>query len=154
MISRDLLTHCNANNSGTFSSKKIDIFFRDHQKCNYCSLSIWIMYFTLVPMITGAQCPISLWHQFVTFDNDTIYTDSKVDGANMGPTWVLSAPGGPHIDPINLAIRDDEAWRRPGELGHQCLRSGLSPVQRQAITWTYYIYTLSLATVPLASVWR
>ena len=24
--------------------------------------------------------------------------DSNVHGANMGPTWVLSAPGGPHVD--------------------------------------------------------
>ena len=32
--------------------------------------------------------------------------DSKVHGANMGPTWVLSAPDGPHIGPMNLAIRD------------------------------------------------
>ena len=32
--------------------------------------------------------------------------DSKVHGANMGPTWVLSAPGGPHVGPINLAIRE------------------------------------------------
>ena len=24
----------------------------------------------------------------------------------MGPTWVLSAPDGPHIGPINLAIRE------------------------------------------------
>ena len=28
--------------------------------------------------------------------------DSKVHGANMGPTLVLSAPGGPHDRPINL----------------------------------------------------
>ena len=32
--------------------------------------------------------------------------DSKVHGANMGPTWVMSAPGGPHVGPMNLAIRD------------------------------------------------
>ena len=32
--------------------------------------------------------------------------DSKVHGANMGPTWVLSAPDGPHVGPINLAIRE------------------------------------------------
>ena len=25
----------------------------------------------------------------------------------MGPTWVLSAPCGPHVGPMNLAIRDD-----------------------------------------------
>ena len=31
--------------------------------------------------------------------------DSKVHGANMGPTWVLSAPDGPHVGPMNLAIR-------------------------------------------------
>ena len=29
---------------------------------------------------------------------------SKVHGANMGPTWVLSAPDGPHVGPMNLAI--------------------------------------------------
>ena len=33
--------------------------------------------------------------------------DSKVHGANMGPTWVLSAPDGPHAGPMNLASRDD-----------------------------------------------
>ena len=32
--------------------------------------------------------------------------DSKVQGANMEPTWVLSAPDGPHVGPMNLAIRD------------------------------------------------
>ena len=31
--------------------------------------------------------------------------DSKVHVANMGPTWVLSPPNGPHVGPINLAIR-------------------------------------------------
>ena len=32
--------------------------------------------------------------------------DSKIHGANMGPTWVLSAPDGPHVGPMNLAIRE------------------------------------------------
>ena len=35
--------------------------------------------------------------------------DNKVHGANMGPTWVLSAPDGPHVVPMNLANRDDIA---------------------------------------------
>ena len=35
-----------------------------------------------------------------------IIPDNKVHGANMGPTWVLSAPAGPHVGPINFAIRD------------------------------------------------
>ena len=34
-----------------------------------------------------------------------VYPDSKVHGANMGPTWVLSAPDGPHVGPMNPAIR-------------------------------------------------
>ena len=33
------------------------------------------------------------------------YPNSKDDGVNMGPTWVLSAPGGPHVGLMNLAIR-------------------------------------------------
>ena len=32
--------------------------------------------------------------------------DSKVHGANLGPNWVLSAPDGPHIGPMNLAPRE------------------------------------------------
>ena len=35
-----------------------------------------------------------------TFDNP----DNKVHGANMGSTWVLSAPDGPHVGLMNLAI--------------------------------------------------
>ena len=32
--------------------------------------------------------------------------DNNVHVAHMGPTWVLSAPGGPHVGTMNLAIRD------------------------------------------------
>ena len=63
---------------------------------------------------------------FVSYDilfhiNNT--PDSKVHGANAGPTWVLSAPDGPHIGPVNLAIRDimafgnenfDSSWQNLG----------------------------------------
>ena len=31
---------------------------------------------------------------------------NTVHGANMGPTRVLSAPDGPHVGPMNLAIRE------------------------------------------------
>ena len=36
-----------------------------------------------------------------------IIPDSNVHGANTGPTWVLSAPDGPHVGPMNYAIRDE-----------------------------------------------
>ena len=42
---------------------------------------------------------------FGTYSYNLILLDSKVHGANMGPTWVLSAPGGPHVSPTNLATR-------------------------------------------------
>ena len=32
------------------------------------------------------------------------FPNSKVHGANMGPTWVLSAPDGPHVGLMILAI--------------------------------------------------
>ena len=32
------------------------------------------------------------------------YPESKVHGTNMGPTWVLLAPDGPHVGPMNLAL--------------------------------------------------
>ena len=44
----------------------------------------------------------------ITIPNDaltTIFPDSKVWVANMGPNWVLVAPGGPHVGPMDLAIR-------------------------------------------------
>ena len=41
--------------------------------------------------------------------------DTKVGVANMGPIWVLSAPGGPHVGPMNFAIREHDGvalWTR------------------------------------------
>ena len=44
----------------------------------------------------GVSIYCVVWHRF---------TDSKFHGAKRGPTWVLSAPDGPHVRPMNLAIR-------------------------------------------------
>ena len=32
--------------------------------------------------------------------------DSNIHGAKMGPAWVLSAPGGSHVGPMNVVIRE------------------------------------------------
>ena len=37
---------------------------------------------------------------------DWYIPDSTVHGANMGPIWGRQDPGGPHVGPMNLAIRD------------------------------------------------
>ena len=34
-------------------------------------------------------------------------SDNKVYGASMVSTWVLSAPGGPHVGPTNFAVWGD-----------------------------------------------
>ena len=38
-------------------------------------------------------------------DQLVVWPDSNVHGANMGPTRVLSAPDGPHVGHMNLALR-------------------------------------------------
>ena len=42
-----------------------------------------------------------------TYVNEISYTQIA---KFMGPTWVLSAPDGPHVGPMNLAIRVDMHW--------------------------------------------
>ena len=69
-------------------------------------------------------------------------SDSKVHGANMGPTWVLSAPDGPHVGPMSLTIRDLNRSnfsvavtitispckvRKLGHVTHTCCCSNLFP---------------------------
>ena len=65
-------------------------------------ISIW---FPLTPMVFAmadmilSSCEtqrVKIWR---------VYPDSKVHGANMGPTWFLSAPDGFHVGHTNLAIR-------------------------------------------------
>ena len=45
---------------------------------------------------------------YLLLDDSTICNipDSNTHGANVGPTWVLSAPDGPLVGPMNLAIGD------------------------------------------------
>ena len=51
------------------------------------------------------------------------YPDSKDHGGNMGPTWVLSAPGGAYVGPKNLVIRVEQP------AGWSNCRSEMSPVR-------------------------
>ena len=51
--------------------------------------------------------------------------DSKVHGANMGPTWVLSSPGGPHVGPMNLPIWDGYVYNSRSRTVHHIVRHHL-----------------------------
>ena len=44
------------------------------------------------------------WYDVWT-KNIKSHQDNKVHGANMGSTWGRQDPGGPHVGPMNLAIR-------------------------------------------------
>ena len=50
------------------------------------------------------QDQVPLWSGLAV-SNGINFPDSKVHGANMGPTWVLSDPDEPHVVSMNLAIR-------------------------------------------------
>ena len=60
---------------------------------------IWLVWY-----LHGHLCLLKL-EQSQMYMWTHVYPYSKVQGANMGPTWVLSAPDGPHVGPMNLAIR-------------------------------------------------
>ena len=59
----------------------------------------------------GAEIVSIAWRHHDLFLISLVYLflnafpDRKVRGANMGPTWALSAPDGPHAGAMNLAIR-------------------------------------------------
>ena len=57
-----------------------------------------------VPPSVQSNTDVLIFYNRV-FDKPNRYPDNKGHGANMGPTWVLSAPDGPHVGPMNLAIR-------------------------------------------------
>ena len=58
--------------------------------------------------------------------------DSKVHWTNMGPTWVLSAPAGPHVYPMNVAIRGCNSLVISGDVRAQPLSCAQpQPLQRQ-----------------------
>ena len=63
------------------------------------------------------------------------YPDSKVHGPIMGPTWILSAPDGPHVGPMDLLSGKSrkilcngcDSWCHPGPAGHCSLQDGRLP---------------------------
>ena len=93
-------------------------------------------------MYSLCYVPLPRWYHRpkVVFILGHINPDIKVHGATTGYTWVLSAPDGPHVGPMNLAIRESMslssfcrvAWRGWKLLNRcilwsLCLRCSLSP---------------------------
>ena len=85
---------------------------KSHRHLDFESIMIQINLFTLhhfrhrmihvMAVWSGSifiHAPISRYYFIQTIPN------SKVHGPNMGPTWVLSAPDGSHVGPMNFAPR-------------------------------------------------
>ena len=64
---------------------------------NPVASSCW--WFDTLRCLRGATI-MTAYHEYKIFPGSTVH------GANMRPTWVLSAQDGPHAAPMNLAIKD------------------------------------------------
>ena len=76
------------------SDKNIDIY-----------VDTW-EYWNVLHLLSFDQSDIHCWPRVrnILFGGIN-YPDSKVHGANMGPTWDRQDPGGSHVGPMNFAIR-------------------------------------------------
>ena len=106
-------------------------FYAKYWSCNNalkieCALFLFIVFsicHKLLPTIYNVSVNIlpimrKYTHSYSPLLKGT-YPDSKVHEASTGPTWVLSAPDGPHVSPMNLAIRVVIAgWNRINKLTH------------------------------------
>ena len=69
----------------------------------------------------------------------SVYPDGKVHRDNMEPTWDQQNPGGPHVDPMNLAIWVNASqmtnWLKPSPVLPLISRICLSHLIVQDILW-------------------
>ena len=76
--------------------------------CYFIFMSLILLYFLHSSSVLSFYIDVVLTLSIECCGNKlscrSIYLDNKVHGANMGPTWVLLAPGGSHVSPTNLAV--------------------------------------------------
>ena len=65
---------------------------------------------SIIGLNSHSQSPINdyespLWSSIINLRSSMNCPDNKFHGATIRPTWALSAPDGPHVCPMNLAIR-------------------------------------------------
>ena len=71
----------------------------------YNTLIAWVICVSQFFVPYSSLQALTLWCLLTMGHSTVIYPDSKVHGANIGLTRDLSAPDGPHVSPMNLAIR-------------------------------------------------
>ena len=98
----------------TISQLYLDLILQSHLCFDTDNIALYLCIMCHIPFIQRNNihqsygCPsaseATLKHTCKRIIHNDV-PDSKVHGANMGPTWVLSAPDGPLVDPMKLAIR-------------------------------------------------
>ena len=88
-------------------SKYVSNFCRYYSEMHFVEENHFCLSMLLGPRIVLSRTQLITRQHWIRYRLATKHiADSKVHGANMGPTLVLSAPDGPHVGPMNLAIRD------------------------------------------------
>ena len=63
------------------------------------SLNVYLQEVTGISYYIHVKEPKVIIHPSHNFNTIEVSSNNKVQGANMGPTWVLSVPDGPHGAP-------------------------------------------------------
>ena len=79
----------------TSNAENVSIWWRHHVEWQFPWTSWWLS--------RGFHTNFQACNLASFIDRSSNIPDSKVHGTNMGPTWVLSAPNGPHVGPMNLS---------------------------------------------------
>ena len=118
------------------------------EKC-VCTHSSIILVFVSVVASELGKC-IPKWHsRWVHIECSTpghAFPESKVHGVNMGPIWGRQDPGGPHVDPMNLAIRvlTTHCCNNPLPCYRRCYRRGILHYWCQ---WKMNVWSISTCKI-------
>ena len=82
----------------------IDKIIYNHIVVNFPTVCIVGLHIYSCFVCAGVNRANGLFYIWFWIRNYIACPDIKVHGANMGPTWSLSAQDGPHVGPMNLVI--------------------------------------------------
>ena len=72
------------------------------------TIKLFNIYYSFVYYLRNTLCTLNGFMSYSTrtaFYSKHIFPDSKVHGANVGPSWGRQDSGGPHVGHMNFAIR-------------------------------------------------
>ena len=112
-IPKNTLANNVRENIGIFCINILTHMFRTNEKTRKSDGFTWGMRFICLEFYLKMwewqifkTLPEGMWCYLTCVLTEKHIPDNKVNGVNMGPTWVLSAPDGPHAGPMNFTIRD------------------------------------------------